>query len=336
MNRGFIKLCAVLLLLALALAGCGQKTDVVATVNGEEITRAELDQRLEEAKASMALQGVDLEGEEGKYLLKLMEEEILYQLIQERVIMQEAEKQGISIDPKRAEEQLNQMKEAYGAENFQQMLKSQKLNEARLKEYILFGLTADELYKKVTAKVEVSDSEVKEFFEKDKENQIKVKVSHILAKAPEGEATQEELEAARKKAEGWIKQLEKGADFAQLAKEQSDEPAAKTTGGALPDYFSKADSPYDPDFTAACFKIAEGEFSKEPVKTSFGYHVIKVEDRKDTFEQLKDELKEKILADKKSEVWRNYLTELMDKAKVENRLAKKDNAGGQKAAESQE
>lgn len=322
-KRSLLKLGALILLMAFLVVGCGQKKEVVATVNDQEITREQLDQRLEEAKASMALQGLNLDGEDGKALLELLQQEVLYQMIQEVVILQEAKNQGIEVDPQEAQKQLEQMKDAYGADNFKKMLESQKLDEKRLKEYILFGLTADELYKKVTAQVTVSDEEVKEFFEQDKENLVRVKVSHILASAPEGEASEEEREAARKKAATWIEELKKGADFAQLAKEQSDEPAAKTTGGALPDYFSLSDSPYDPDFTQACFQLAKGEFSQEPVETSFGYHVIKVEDRQDTFEELKDQLKERIIADKKSEVWRNYLTELMDKAEIENYLAEK-------------
>ncbi|WP_227763984.1 peptidylprolyl isomerase [Zhaonella formicivorans] len=318
--RNLWKVCAILVVVIFVLAGCGKKKDVVATVNGQDITRQEFNEKMEGAKAAMELQGMKFDGEQGKVILKMLEQEVLNQMIQEAVITQDAEKQGIKVEPKKAKEQLDQMKKAYGEEAFKKMLEAQKTNEEKLTKYILFGLTADELYKKVTADVKVTEEEAKDYFAKNKEDLVQVKVSHILVEAKEGEATPEQVKKAEAKAKELIARLQDGADFAELAKKESDEPMAKTTGGALEGYFSKSDSMYVPEFTEGALKIAKGTVGAEPVKSPFGFHVIKVEDRKDTFEQLKEDLIAKLTADKKGQKWQEYLSELMKKAKIENKL----------------
>jgi peptidyl-prolyl cis-trans isomerase C len=88
-----------------------------------------------------------------------------------------------------------------------------------------------------------------------------------------------------------IEQLNKGADFATLAKEKSTDPAGKTSGGDL-GWFSK--DQMVPEFADAAFKLKKGEITQTPVKTQFGWHVIKLEDRRTapppTFEQMKPQL----------------------------------------------
>ena len=74
-----------------------------------------------------------------------------------------------------------------------------------------------------------------------------------------------------------IDQLKKGADFAKLASEKTTDPAGKTSGGDL-GYFGEKDMV--PEFAQAAFALKPGEFTQTPVKTQFGWHVIKVEDRR--------------------------------------------------------
>jgi peptidyl-prolyl cis-trans isomerase C len=88
-----------------------------------------------------------------------------------------------------------------------------------------------------------------------------------------------------------IDQLRKGADFAAIAKEKSTDPAGKTSGGDL-GWFTK--DQMVPEFADAAFKLKKGEITETPVKTQFGWHVIKVEDRRTapppSFEQVKQQL----------------------------------------------
>ena len=91
-----------------------------------------------------------------------------------------------------------------------------------------------------------------------------------------------------------IKQLQGGADFATLAKEKSTDPSAKTNAGDL-GYFRR--EAMVPEFSEAAFTIAPGTVSDKPVKSQFGWHVIKVEDRRQTvptFEEKEPELREQV------------------------------------------
>ena len=91
-----------------------------------------------------------------------------------------------------------------------------------------------------------------------------------------------------------IKQLQGGADFATLAKEKSTDPSAKTNGGDL-GYFRR--EAMVPEFAEAAFTIPPGTIGDKPVKSQFGWHVIKVEDRRQsipTFEEKEAELRDQL------------------------------------------
>lgn len=109
-----------------------------------------------------------------------------------------------------------------------------------------------------------------------------------------------------------IKELNDGADFAKLAEERSTGPS-KSKGGDL-GYFGKDEMV--PEFSAAAFKLKPGEITQEPVKTQFGWHVIKVEDRKPadvpTFEESRDHLMSQL----SREAGMKYLQSLRDKAEI--------------------
>ena len=92
-----------------------------------------------------------------------------------------------------------------------------------------------------------------------------VQARHILVKTKE-----EALDV--------IKQLDGGADFEKLANEKTNDPSGKTTGGDL-GWFGPGQMV--PEFEKAAFALNAGEYTKEPVQTQFGWHVIKVEDKRD-------------------------------------------------------
>jgi peptidyl-prolyl cis-trans isomerase C len=111
-----------------------------------------------------------------------------------------------------------------------------------------------------------------------------------------------------------IDQLKKGADFATLAKEKTTDPAGKTSGGDL-GWFTK--DQMVPEFADAAFKLKKGEFTETPVKTQFGWHVIKVEDRRvakpPSFEELKPQLSNQLAR----EFVAQKMNELKTAAKIE-------------------
>jgi peptidyl-prolyl cis-trans isomerase C len=130
--------------------------------------------------------------------------------------------------------------------------------------------------------------------------QEEVNARHILLKTePEAKAV--------------IAELKKGGDFADVAKRRSIDPAA-SNGGDL-GYFTKEQMV--PEFSEVAFKLKKGEMTEVPVKTNFGWHVIKVEDRRmggaPTFEEAREELAEAM----SREVIQDLIKDLRDKAKVE-------------------
>lgn len=97
---------------------------------------------------------------------------------------------------------------------------------------------------------------------------------HILITVAET-ATQAEKDAAKKKAEDLIAQIKAGADFATLAKDNSEDPGSKDRGG---DYVFGKGQMY-PDFEAAAFALSPGQITETPVLTTAGYHIIKLEEK---------------------------------------------------------
>jgi len=134
----------------------------------------------------------------------------------------------------------------------------------------------------------VTDDEVKARYDKEVAalpKQEEVHARHILVK------TEDE-------AKDVIKQLDAGKDFAELAKEKSTDPN-KADGGDL-GYFTKGRMVKE--FEDAAFALDKGAYTKTPVKTDFGYHVILVEDKRDAappaYDQVKDQVRQLVMRDK--------------------------------------
>lgn len=154
----------------------------------------------------------------------------------------------------------------------------------------------------------VTDDEVKARYDKEiagLPKQEEVRARHILVK------TEDEAKAV-------IAELDKGKDFVELAKEKSTDPN-KSEGGDL-GYFTKGRMV--PEFEQAAFAMEKGTYSKTPVKTQFGFHVIKVEDKRDApppaYEDVSQQVRQLVMRDK-------YL-ELIAKAKADQKVEIVDEA----------
>ncbi|HPQ71960.1 MAG TPA: peptidylprolyl isomerase [bacterium] len=140
--------------------------------------------------------------------------------------------------------------------------------------------------------VEISEAEIDEYYNKNIErfsHEEEVKASHILIKV-EPTASPEEKDAARAKTEDLLKQLQGGADFATLAKVNSDDPGSKNNGGDL-GWFGRGKMV--PAFDDTAFSLQPGELSGV-VETNFGFHIIKVEDQRPQGVQPLDEVSDGI------------------------------------------
>lgn len=149
----------------------------------------------------------------------------------------------------------------------------------------------------------ISDEDVRARYDKEiaaLPAQVEVRARHILVK------TKEEAEAI-------IKKLEGGAKFEDLAKENSTDGSA-ANGGDL-GYFTEGQMV--PEFEKAAFALKPGEYTKEPVQTQFGYHVIQLEDRRTkqppSFDEVKDQIRSIILRERYVEA----VKKLRDGLKIE-------------------
>ncbi|WP_035485521.1 peptidylprolyl isomerase [Geminicoccus roseus] len=127
-----------------------------------------------------------------------------------------------------------------------------------------------------------------------------VKAAHILVETPEA-------------AEAIIDRLEKGESFDEIAKEASKDPGSAQQGGDL-GWFTR--DKMVPEFSAAAFTMEPGSYSQEPIKSQFGYHVIKVEDKR-TREPTMDEMREQIFQENAREAIEQTVADARDGVTIE-------------------
>jgi len=313
-----VALFSALIFIIVFAAGCGDNGSVIARVNGEKILQSDLDDKISQIKLGLTSQGYTFGDEEqDKEIMGQIEEEAMNQLINEALVMQQAKELGVSVDDSAVQEQLQQFKKQYGAKVFQQLLKQQQLTEAKLAKQIKIQMTGQALFNKVTEGISVDEATAKAQFEKDKAKYEQIKVAHILV-AADSNSSEDEIKAAKEKAQGLIAKLDAGADFAALAKSDSEDPQSGANGGVLDFYFTREDTSLVKEFVDGAFKVALGQYSKEPVQTDYGFHIIKVLDKKDSYEELKESLQEQMLSDAKNEAFNKYFNKAKNEAKIEN------------------
>ena len=174
----------------------------------------------------------------------------------------------------------------------------------------------------VKDQVKVSDSDAEDFYKKNPDKFKKpeeVRASHILVKV-EADAKPEVVVEKQKAAQKIADRVKKGEDFAALAKQISEDPSAKENSGDL-DFFTR--EAMVPEFSKAAFAMKKGEIS-DPVRSEFGYHVIKVTDRKDaetlSFDKVKPQLVAFLEKQKKQEAISKVLEDVRAKADVKINL----------------
>jgi len=231
-------------LLGLTISGCSGGSDGgnVATVNSQNITRADYDAKLES-------------GPQGKAILN--------QLVQTALIDQYATDNHVDVSDADVQKREDEIKAKYPPGQFETILKSQNLTEADVQKILREQLVVE---KAVSGDVKISDADIKSYLDKNHatlDTQEQVRAKHILVADAGLAATIEQ-------------KLKAGGDFAALAKQYSTDPSSKDKGGEL-GFFSKGQMV--PAFQAAAFSQKIGVVGP-PVKSPFGYHIIVVEEKK--------------------------------------------------------
>lgn len=265
---------------AIAAAGfffatAGSSAETIAEVGGTKITKDDLYDSL----------------------VKMYGADATESLIADKIVEKEAAKEKVQVTDKEIQEELDATIESYGGEEaYKSALESSGMTEADMKEEIKVYL---ETVKLLESRIEITDEEIETYFNENKDTFAtpeQVEASHILV---DDEATAKEVAA----------KLADGEDFAALAKEYSTDTTSAENGGEL-GYFGTGEM--TEEFEKAAFAMEIGEIS-EPVKTDYGYHIIKVTGKKEAkaanLEDSKEEIKETLKQEKMSSEYTTWLEE---------------------------
>ena len=291
-------------------------TDKVALVNGVAITRSAFDREMTIFQKRSAQQGKKLSDQQ----LAQAKSAILDRLVEGELLFQESKKQGILVDPNKINDRLAEIKKRFpNDEEYKKALTQMGITESEVRDQIEKGLAINQLVKtKVIDKITISEKESKAFYDSNPElfkQSEQVKARHILIKvAPD--ADEKAKAEARKKIEDVQKKVKAGEDFAELARKYSEGPSGKN-GGEL-GYFGRGKMVKS--FEKAAFSMKSGEVS-DIVETRFGYHLIKVEDKKAakpvTYAEVKGQLNEHLKKQKGQQEIDKYVEGLKKNAKIE-------------------
>jgi peptidyl-prolyl cis-trans isomerase C len=286
---------------------------VLARVNGDEITKAEFEQNVR-----------NLEGRAGRQLPAERRDEVYRGLLDDmvavRLLQQEATRRQLTVDNAKLEAAMKQLRAQFPNEAaFKQALVAQKMSVDDLRNEARQNLLVSEMLEQEVGKqVVVKPSDVSAFYEKnpDRFQQPEaVRASHVLVLVPQG-ADEAARVAARAKAEMVLKKARGGADFAALARAHSDD-ASKQRGGDL-GFFPKGQMV--PAFDAAAFALQPNQIS-DVVETPFGFHVIKVTERRPArtvpFTEAADQIEQFLKQEQQQQKTRAFVDQLKSKGKVE-------------------
>jgi len=297
------------------------KKDVVAVVNGTDISQTDFDKEVGRYEQQMAMMGQTPNPQQ----LAEIKDKVLNGLIDRELLYQESQKEGLKASKSEVDERISALKQRFPSEEeFKKTIEKLGLNEAGLRSQFEKELAIKALLdKKFAGKVTVTDQEMKKFYDENPDyfkTPERVRASHILVKV-EPNASEADKAKARQKIEDIQKKVKKGDDFAALAKQYSDCPSS-AKGGDL-DYFQRGQM-VGP-FQDAAFAMNVGEVS-DIVETQFGYHLIKVTDKKPagtvSFEESKDKIKSYLEQQKMGEEVSQYAAQLKKTAKIQEFVKK--------------
>lgn len=292
--------------------------DPVAVVNGEPISSQELREAFDNAVKASGVKVADLNADQQIEGYR----ELLDDLIMDKLVSNAAK--DVAVTPEEVDAEIAKIKAQFPSEEeFQKQMTAAGQSPDKLTEAMGKMLKQQKwMESQFGDETKVAEADAKTFYDsnqKEFEEPETVKASHILIlvkKDDSEEVVQEKLALAKKAAA----RAKKGEDFTALAKELSEEPGVEQSGGDL-GFFPK--DRMVPEFAEVAFNEKVGEIS-DPVRTEYGWHVIKVTDKKAAgtlpFEEVKEQLTSYLQTDKKRKAVAGVLKKMKDSAKIENTL----------------
>ena len=277
---------------------------VVATVNGENISQQDVNQMLNRFGKQVP-----------KEQLPAITKQILDGLITQKLITQFIRDSKIEVSQAEIEKELNKVREdiksnpGLEGKTFEQVLETHGSSIDNLKSEIVISLSLEKHLGK-----DIDDKKIKAYFDENKAayDGSERRASHVLVDTREMK-TDAELAQALEKIKKIKAEVDSGKDFAEVAKQHSDCPS-KDKGGDL-SFFKRKGQMVEP-FAAAAFALKVGQVS-DPVKTPFGYHIIKVTEIKKGNDVKFDDVKQNIKQNMMEEKAQVLIRQLLEKAKID-------------------
>ena len=339
---------AGILVSAILLSGCnfknGLSPDTIIKVNGVGITKSQYDNAFNKVVDNSAISqlGIDLKKAPDSYYSLILREKVVNELIVKNILEQEIKSRKITVSQDEFDKEYNKLVDKIGSkEKFNELLKQNNVSldtfKNDLKEEVKVQKLVDTLQK-----VNISDKDIEKFYKqniKDFNYPERVKSSHILISAdpvqikdlimtkPENKnikkdeldkKIKEELALKQKKAEDILKKVKLDpTQFAQIAKENSDDPYTAQDGGNL-GFMSKDQMP---EFYAKVAFSQKPNTISELVTTPYGYHIIMVTDRQkagvEPLEKVKFELKNYLEQQEKTQILQKFVDDKLHNADIE-------------------
>ncbi len=314
-------------ILVLIMAGCGSKSGtektangepVAATVNGKPIPVPEV----QKVAANFLRQNVPPDSTvQGDTPVERMYYTAVNRLVEQQLLLAAAEKDSITVSDEEVQGSIAQLKTmAGGPDAWQKLLAENNATEADVQRDMRTNLVLKAYFDKVVNRnPEISDAEAKAYYDENQDRfgpQEEIKAKHILIRTPPNAPDSTKVEA-RKKIEDILAQVRAGGDFAALAEQYSEDPGARGRGGDL-GWFRHGDmvAPFD----SAAFALKKGQVSGV-VTTNYGYHVIKLEDRRTSetrkFEDVAPAIKNMLAQQKSQEQFKAVVDSLRSAAKID-------------------
>ncbi len=249
---------------------------ILAVVDDEIILQSDVMSHLAVEAMRLGMSRQDLTGFRGQELFQ----QILDNMVQDQLLLAKAREDTIEVDAERVEEavraEIRRLKTEHGEATFVQELQAQGMTERELRENFRQRMRKEgirqQMFQLLSQTVEISHKETEDFLDRYRQTTPDLmSISHILI---EPKPSADRQAQARKRTKELLARVQKGEDFAEVARTSSEDPGTAPSGGDL-GFFSRGQMVSG--FEQAAFALRPGEVS-DVVESEFGYHIIRVDD----------------------------------------------------------
>jgi parvulin-like peptidyl-prolyl isomerase len=317
-----------------------EASTILATIDGRQISAKLYRMYLNNAIATL---GLTEETEEGRRKLDSLKEGIIAELIDRALIEAEARRRNLSFTQEKLNSEYEtRVEQMGGPELYRAYLSESNITDEEFRQIVAEEIYGEMLRQELSKDVSVAESEAQDFYSKEKTNPKyealfqepeRVRASHILINARRAQIANDlvakgsdkaqldrmvasELKKRREQAAEILNRAKAGADFARLARENSDDPGTRERGGDL-GLFTR--NTHTPKFDDMAFALKAGQIS-DIVETEYGFHIIKVAEhrpsRARSFDEVRPVIEQQLLARKQAERLTSWLNDRRRSAEI--------------------